>query len=118
MFQPQVVSEARVAGSSVAANRHEHNQSQTITPLDSTMFQGSTRLADIGSSLHGEWSHVEWGAANYGDSREDEGGRFIAGAEQHALLLKFIDRHIERYGPQGTIFLNDLEKGPRRKLRT
>jgi hypothetical protein len=55
------------------------------------------------------WSHIEWGAANYGASRVKDGIKFSPSQAQHSQLLSFITECVKNKGDCGTIYLNDYE---------
>lgn len=67
-------------------------------------------------SMSDGWSHMEWGAANYGSSRSKESSRFQPSEQQHALLLRFIESLVAARGSRGTIYLNDLEEKPTQQV--
>jgi hypothetical protein len=59
------------------------------------------------------WSHVELGAANYGenvhaDSSHISNGKI--GKDQHNILFHTIDELIKNKGKNGIVYINDLEK--------
>lgn len=58
------------------------------------------------------WTHVEWGAANYGSALQDREDRFVPSKEQHERLFSFLQSHIQAHGTAGVLYLNDLEPGP------
>lgn len=78
-------------------------ESPIYTPLTSERINERT-------TLNAGWSHIEWGAANYGETRQRESDRFTPSPVQHKLLLEFLDNYVTRHGKVGTLFLNDLEE--------
>lgn len=55
------------------------------------------------------WSHIEYGAANYGATRQLEDRKFTPGPLQHSLLVKFLREKVAREGTEGVFYVNDLE---------
>lgn len=55
------------------------------------------------------WSHIEYGAANYGATRQSEDRKFTPGPLQHSLLVKFLREKVAREGAEGIFYVNDLE---------
>lgn len=55
------------------------------------------------------WSHIEYGGANYGGTRQSEDTKFRPSVGQHSLLIDFLSKKIEREGDEGVFYLNDLD---------
>lgn len=64
-------------------------------------------LFSVTTLCDGEWTHVEYGAGNYGDSRVF-GNR--KGRTDYTILLQTIDLLVREKGPSGIFYVNDLEE--------
>jgi hypothetical protein len=59
------------------------------------------------------WSHVELGAANYGENVNADKTHIAQGGpskNQHNILFATVDKLVEKKGKKGVIYINDLDK--------